>query len=143
MGVKFLVVDDDQTTREMIGVMIQSLGCESELIGSGKEALAILQSPTRASEFDAIFLDVMMPEMTGYEVLEKVRAQPHTEKMPIIMLTAFDKSDGFMKAFQQGADYYITKPFTKEQVVFGLDMVLAGEEAPEDKDKAVSIPEDW
>ena len=145
MSVKFLVVDDDQAVLDTLGAMLQSLGCDVETVQNGKTALEILQSPTRAQEFSAIFLDLMMNDINGYEVLQKLRAQPHTYQIPIIMLTAFDKSSGFVEAFQKGANYYITKPFTKEQIVLGLDMILGSEEHAEGEapKKAHSVPEDW
>ena len=144
MSVKFLVVDDEKDAREIMSVMLGSLGCEFELAASGAEALEIVNSPTRAKEFSAIFLDVMMNPMNGYEVMQKLKDQPHTADIPIIMLTSFDKSAGYVEAFQKGANYYITKPFTREQVVYGLDMVLGNpDEDGEAKKKSHNIPEDW
>ena len=109
MSVKFLVVDDEDAARDIMSAMLKSLGCECETVAAGKDALQILNSPTRAKEFSAIFLDVMMGEMNGYQVMESIRQQPHTREIPIIMLTSFDKSAGFVEAFQKGANYYITK----------------------------------
>ena len=124
MGKRILVVDDDPVIREIINVMLQSLGYEVTLAEDGSSALRVLDSGGPASEFSLIFLDRQMPGMNGLELLTEIKKRPHTQNTPAIMLTAEDKPEDIMAGYSVGADYYITKPFTREQLVYGIDLVL-------------------
>jgi DNA-binding response OmpR family regulator len=66
----------------------------------------------------------MMPEMSGFEVLEKIKAAHATSKVPVIMVTAKVQDDDVMTGYQHGADYYITKPCTAKQLLYGIGLVL-------------------
>ena len=125
---KFMVIDDDKALLDIMGTILSSLGCQSEAFNEGGTALRSLSEPGRAEEFDAIFLDVMMPEMNGYEVLSQLRGAAHTKGIPVIMLTAKGGYDQIIKGYNEGADYYLTKPVTKDQLVFALDLLLSSEE---------------
>jgi DNA-binding response OmpR family regulator len=72
-------------------------------------------------------LDMMMPKMNGLEVLSSVRADPAHETLPIIMLTAESKPDDILNGYGAGADYYMTKPFTREQLLHGIKLLFSGE----------------
>jgi two-component system alkaline phosphatase synthesis response regulator PhoP len=69
----------------------------------------------------------MMPGMSGLDVLTRIRLHAHTSKIPVIMLTAEDKTKDIMDGYTFGADLYITKPFTRQQLTTGLKTVLEGE----------------
>lgn len=120
----FLVVDDDTDTRNLMGTLLTSLGCTVQCVASGEEALSNLGTPEQANRFDAIFLDVMMPGLNGYEVSEKIRAMPHGEHLPVIMLTAKESYSDVLGGYSAGADYYITKPITRAQLTYSLDLLL-------------------
>ncbi len=121
---KFLIVDDDADIRVLMDVMLHSLGAETVLVENGAKALEILADPEKAKEFRAVFLDIMMPEVHGYEVLAQFRKMPHGDSVPIIMLTAKGRGEDIITGYQEGADYYIPKPFTKEQIVYGLNLLV-------------------
>jgi two-component system sensor histidine kinase ChiS len=91
-------------------------------------ALKMLENQQRADEFDAIFLDVMMPEMTGYDVIAKLKEREGTKGIPVIMLTAKSGYNEIIEGYNHGADYYLTKPVTKDQLVYALDLVLSPED---------------
>ena len=131
MNPKFLLIDDDQDVLSVLSSILQSLGCETQLAQGGAEGLAILKDPQSARAFDAIFLDIMMPEVNGFNVLEQLRQMPHGVELPVVLLTSLSDGEKIIKGYQSGATYYITKPFTREQVVYGLDMLFAEEAAPE------------
>jgi len=76
-----------------------------------------------------ILLDVMMPEMSGFEVLEKIKTTHATSKVPVIMVTAKMQDEDVMTGYQHGADYYITKPCTAKQLLYGIGLVLGRAEA--------------
>ena len=123
---KFLVIDDDRALLDIMSAILGSLGCTSETFPEGAAALKMLESPGKADEFDAIFLDVMMPELTGYDVIERLKAKDATKSIPVIMLTAKSGYNEIIEGYNHGADYYLTKPVTKDQIVFALDLVLSG-----------------
>ena len=66
-----------------------------------------------------------MPGMNGLDVLTRLRIHSHTQGLPVIMLTGEDKAEDIMAGYGVGADYYITKPFTHQQLKYGLDLVLS------------------
>lgn len=72
-------------------------------------------------------LDIMMPRMNGYELLDALRAQPDFKSTPVIMVTAKDDDKEVLDGYRHGADYYITKPYTAKQIEFGLNLYLAPE----------------
>jgi len=79
----------------------------------GREALDVIGTQS----FDAVILDIMMPDVDGYEVLRQIRARPATRMLPVIFLTAKSTPADIEKGLAMGANYYITKPFS------GLDLV--------------------
>ena len=126
----FLLIDDDKDVLVVAEAIFLSLGCDVKTAGGGTEALEFLSTPEKAKTIDAIFLDVMMPDINGYEVLKILKDRAHTKDIPVIMLTARDRGNDIIEGYQHGADYYIPKPFNREQLVFGVDLVLGdGEDA--------------
>jgi DNA-binding response OmpR family regulator len=74
-----------------------------------------------------MLLDVMMPRMSGLDVLKALKANPETASIPVIMVTAKTTDDDVLHGYQQGADYYITKPFTADQLLYGINLVLGNQ----------------
>lgn len=135
MKPKFLLIDDDKDVLTVAEAIFVSLGCEVTTAGGGTEALEFLSSEEKAKTIDAIFLDVMMPDMNGYEVLKVIKQRAHTQSIPVIMLTARDRGNDIIEGYQHGADYYIPKPFNREQLIFGVDLVLGdGENSTSDEE---------
>ena len=126
---KFLVVDDHEDIRTLVEATLASYGCECELAVDGEDALEKLAREDDAKQFDAIFLDLMMPKLSGYQVIQKLKQWPHTKEIPVIMLTAKSEGDDIINGYKQGADYYIPKPFSREQIAYGLDIIFGEEEA--------------
>jgi pilus assembly protein CpaE len=107
MSQKILVVDDNLMTLDLVSRSLSRVGYEVVTSESGREALEILEN----LEPDLIILDVMMPEMDGYEVCRQLRGKPATAHLPVLMLTALDSLEEKVKGFEAGADDYMTKPF--------------------------------
>lgn len=120
MSQKILVVDDNLDSTMILRSILESHGFAVMVAHSGPEALAQLARDVP----DAILLDVMMPEMSGFEVLEKIKSTHATAKVPVIMVTAKMQDDDVMAGYQYGADYYITKPCTAKQLLYGIGLVL-------------------
>ena len=133
MTTKLLVIDDDEDTRTLIETMLNSLGCEVVLAESGEKGLKELETEEKAARFDAVFLDLMMPGISGFGVIEALKIRNHTKKIPVIMLTAKDSAEDMITGYKFGADYYIPKPFTREQITFGLDIIFEDEETELEK----------
>ncbi|GAB4523253.1 MAG: response regulator [Anaerolineales bacterium] len=121
MPEKILVVDDDVDTLRLVGLMLERNGYEIVAANSGRQALlaAVRDQP------DLIILDVMMPDMDGYEVTRKLRNDPKTLTIPIIMFTAKSQIDDKVTGFEAGADDYLTKPTQPRELLAHIKAVLA------------------
>ncbi|MBE2182681.1 MAG: response regulator [Anaerolineae bacterium] len=106
MAEKILVVDDDLDSLKLIGLMLQRNGYEVSAASAGSQAIA----KASAERPDLIILDVMMPDMSGLEVCRRLRKNPDTKSIPIIMFTAKTLIDDKVAGFEAGADDYLTKP---------------------------------
>ncbi|MGZ3538956.1 MAG: response regulator, partial [Thermodesulfobacteriota bacterium] len=114
---RILVVDDEETVREMVSKIINLIGHEVVTTGNGREALEIL----RSQPFSIMITDVKMPEMDGFELMKVVRDQfPGT---PIICMTAHGASYTYTDVVGVGATEYITKPITIDEMMAKLKRV--------------------
>lgn len=120
MAKKILVVDDEIESVKLIGLMLQRRGYEIVAARSGAQAL----EKARTESPDLVILDVMMPDMDGYEVCRQLRADSATSSMPIIMFTAKTMVDDKVAGFQAGADDYLTKPVHPEELASRIEAVL-------------------
>ncbi len=106
MSAKILIIDDDLDTLKLVGLMLQRQGYEISAATDGRQGL----SKAFAENPDVILLDIMMPEMDGYEVARQLRKNPATQSTPILMFTAKTQLDDKVTGFEVGADDYLTKP---------------------------------
>lgn len=104
---KILIVDDVSKNIQVAANILQSSGYQMAFAQDGPTALAQIET----HRFDLILLDIMMPQMDGYEVCRKIRDNPANQDIPIIFLTAKDDADSIVKGFELGAMDYLTKPF--------------------------------
>lgn len=119
------MVDDNADCLQLVDRMLSSQGFRVLSAQSGAAAVDLL----KAESPDVLLLDVMMPGMTGFEVLANVRESSRHYALPVIMLTASTNDDDVMTAYQYGSDYYINKPFTADQLRYGIDLVLGNQAA--------------
>jgi sigma-B regulation protein RsbU (phosphoserine phosphatase) len=108
-----LLVDDQPANLQVLLETLGSLGCKLLAAKSGEAALAIVQK----ARPDLILLDIMMPGIDGYEVCRQLKADPATEKIPIIFLSALDETADKVRGLQLGAVDYVAKPFQPEEVL--------------------------
>jgi DNA-binding response OmpR family regulator len=106
-GARILVVDDLEANRDALGRRLARRGYQVELAADGQAALERIAADPPV---DLVLLDVMMPGISGYEVLEAVRHTKSLVELPIIMATAKDESEDIVKAMELGANDYVTKP---------------------------------
>ena len=107
-----MVVDDNEMNRDMLSRRLERTGYNVLVASNGKEALDLLA----AESVDLVLLDIMMPQMNGYEVLEHLKSDNDLKHIPVIMTTALDESDGITKCMALGAADYLTKPFNPVQL---------------------------
>ena len=120
MGQKILVVDDNPDAVAIVKGVLEARGFTVTAAERGASAL----ESVAADRPDVILLDIMMPDMSGLEVLEKLKATPATAMIPVILLTAKTQDDDVISGYTVGAEYYITKPFTARQLMYGVNLVL-------------------
>lgn len=140
MPEKILVVDDDVDSLKLIGLMLQRHGYEVVQANTGSQAL----SKANAERPNLIILDVMMPDMNGYEVCKRLRGNPNTQPIPIIMFTAKTLIDDKVAGFEAGADDYLTKPTHPAELASRVKAVLARtaarqEQAPQERGRTIGV----
>jgi len=104
---RVLVADDNELNRDLLSRRVRRLGHEVVLAEDGRQTLELL----RAEPFDVVLLDIMMPNLNGYEVLEAVRVDEHLMHIPIIMISAVDDPESIARCIRLGAVDYLPKPF--------------------------------
>ncbi|MHC4846332.1 MAG: ATP-binding response regulator [Planctomycetota bacterium] len=102
-----LVVDDNDINRDVLARRLERQGQEVDNAENGKQALEML----RAGDYDAVLLDILMPEMNGFQVLDKMKEDPALEHIPVIMISGLDQIDPAVRCIKMGAEDYLPKPF--------------------------------
>lgn len=109
---EILVVDDDARIRQLIGIMLEAEGYKLSQAANGREAMErVAQQPP-----DLILLDIMMPDMDGFEVASRIKQNPATQSIPIIMITALEDGDSRLRALNLGAEEFLTKPVNRAEL---------------------------
>lgn len=106
-GFNILIVDDNEMNRDTLARRLRQQGFTTTLASDGREALNVI----KAQLFDLVLLDIMMPEVDGYEVLQTLKADPELCNVPVIMISALEEIESVMKCMEMGAEDYLTKPF--------------------------------
>lgn len=104
---QILIVDDYEVNRTVLSHLVQSLGYESTQAKDGKSALLQIEKETP----DLVLLDILMPEMNGYEVLDHMKSNPNLCHIPVIMVSAVDEQESVVRCIKNGAEDYLIKPF--------------------------------
>ncbi|BAS54631.1 MULTISPECIES: response regulator transcription factor [Leptolyngbya] len=117
-----LVVEDSVTQREMITDLLKGSGIEVTIATDGVEALEHIQGHCP----DLVVLDIVMPRMNGYEVCRRLKADPKTQKVPVVMCSSKGEEFDRYWGMKQGADAYIAKPFQPTELVGTVKQLLRG-----------------
>ena len=118
---KILVVDDDEHILRSLSQYLELEDFNVVSASSGPEALTLFAQ----EKPDLLVLDVMMPGMDGFQVLETLRKDPETAGVPVLMLTARDQHNDILKGYQMGATSYLVKPFNLDELVEAIREVFA------------------
>ena len=115
--IRILVVDDEEPLRDLLRISLQKAGYKVIVARNGHEALEVFgRTPV-----DLVLMDVMMPDMDGFEVCVELRKR---SDVPVVMLTALNRPDDIVHGFNLGADDYISKPFTFREVEVRIQAIL-------------------
>lgn len=122
MAKRILAVDDEPDVLLILRTALQSEGFDVETAANGPDALEL----AGANPPDLVILDVMMPGMTGFDVLRALKAQQATALIPVIMLTGLSERSKIQEALSSGIDYYIVKPFEFDDLIAKVNQALEG-----------------
>ena len=117
---KVLIVDDEETIRKFLRVHLAKLGYEVKEAADGEQAIEQLGK----DNFDLLICDILMPKKDGWEVIREVKSDPKTKNIPVIILTAKNEGSDMFKGYDLGANYFMTKPFNKAQLLYGLQLMF-------------------
>jgi len=110
---KILIVEDEESLLKLESILLTSKGYEVQGVGDGRAALEAISR----SKPDLVLLDIMLPEIDGFEVCRRIKEDDETRHIPVIMLTAKKSREDMARGEQVGADWYITKPFKSAMVI--------------------------
>ena len=117
---RILLVDDEPDIVETVSFMLQSRNYQVSIASGGQEGL----EKAKNEHPDLLLLDIMMPDLDGYDVCMKLKADEDTKDIPIIMLTAKGESEAVLKSHSLGADDYVVKPFSLPTLLSKLKKFL-------------------
>ena len=124
---RVLVVDDERHIVRLVQVNLERQGYEVLTAYDGVECL----EKAKAEKPDLIILDVMMPRMDGFEALQRLKSDPETNQIPVIMLTARAQDRDVLQGYQYGAALYLTKPFSPLELISLVKRVFESQEEEE------------
>ena len=113
MTKRILVVDDDEMVLMALDELLKPEGYDVQTVGSGKEALKNLEQ----GAFDLIMLDVIMPEMDGFELCKKIREKEKYREIPVVFLTAKSREEDRVRGLEAGANLFLSKPISPDKLL--------------------------
>ena len=119
---RILVADDEPHIRRILATLLETSGFQVDQAEDGRCALELLAGPT---PYRAALLDIMMPGLTGLEVLERSRQEPHRRDLPVVILTAKGQDADRQLAFRLGAADFLTKPFSPKKLLARIHELIA------------------
>jgi twitching motility two-component system response regulator PilH len=117
-----LLVEDSLPTREMIAKLLQNQGLMVKIARDGVEALEMLQEDSP----DLVVLDIVMPRMNGYELCRRLKSNPKTKNLPVVICSSKGEEFDRYWGMKQGADAYIAKPFQAVELIGTIKQLLRG-----------------
>ena len=123
---EILIVEDEETLLKLESVLLTSRGYKVNGVANGRAALDSMAS----QKPDLVLLDVMLPEVDGFEVCRHIKSNEATRHIPVILLTARKSPDDMARGEQVGADWYMTKPFKSALLIDTVQRFLAGGAMP-------------
>ena len=131
---RILIADDSQPNAELLEAHLDGSGYETRIAANGEETLAA----AREWKPDVILLDVMMPRLSGFEVCQRLLANPATKDVAVLMVTALDQPTDVERAVEAGTDDFITKPINKTELLLRVRAMLDSRKEPTAVDRALA-----
>ncbi|MDB9493310.1 response regulator [Spirulina major CS-329] len=122
MSSKVLVVEDSLAQRQMISDLLRGSGLKVEVASNGEEALKLVETYGP----DIVVLDIVMPQMNGYELCRRLKQDPKTQNVPVVMCSSKGEEFDRYWGMRQGADAYIAKPFQPVELIGTVKQLLRG-----------------
>lgn len=133
---RIFVIDDDEQLLHMVGLMLERGGHSVTLINDPRESIKLLE----AEKPDLLVLDVMMPDVSGHDLTRQIRATSGLEELPILILTARSQDVDRDTALRTGADGYLSKPVTSQELIARIDELLSKKpEQPDSKESSIGM----
>jgi CheY-like chemotaxis protein len=117
---RILIADDNEPNRELLEAYLAEIPCETEFAIDGQDTLAKIAS----FKPDLVLLDVMMPKLSGFEVCQKLKADPATRKVMVLMVTALNESGDIERAVKAGTDDFLSKPVNRVELLIRVERML-------------------
>jgi DNA-binding response OmpR family regulator len=117
---KILIIDDEAEVVKVLQICLEQHGYKVVTSYDGENGLKKVKSENP----DLVILDIMLPDMDGYQVCEKIKADPSTKDIPVIMLTVKSMGEDVEKALEKKADWYIVKPYDEKYLLKKIDYLL-------------------
>jgi diguanylate cyclase (GGDEF)-like protein len=133
---RILVVDDEPPIREILKFQLENAGFEVACAETGQEGLRMVESESP----DLVLLDLMIPEMDGYEVCRRLKGAYTTRQIPVIILTARGELDEKLKGLENGANDYVTKPFSMPELIMRIRNVLNWSQSQREANPLTGLP---
>ncbi len=134
---RVLIADDDPQAAELMEAYLSDQGYDLAIAGDGEQTLKLLAewSP------DLILLDVMMPRISGFEVCKRLRANPATHDVAVLMITALDQASDIDRAVEAGTDDFVSKPVNKREVIHRVRALLKTRQHKRELERALAYIE--
>lgn len=134
---RILIADDNAQNAELLDAHLDGTGYETKVVFNGEDTIAA----ARAWQPDLILLDVMMPKLSGFEVCRRLRADPATRGVAVLMVTALDQATDVETAVDAGTDDFITKPINKTELLLRVRAMLESRSKSTDLERALAYIE--
>jgi CheY-like chemotaxis protein len=131
---RILIADDNPQGVELLEAYLSELDCDVRTAAEGEETLRIIES----WQPDLVLLDIMMPRISGFEVCKRLRANPKTKDIAVLMVTALDQPSDIERAVEVGTDDFLTKPINKLELLLRVRSLLKGRLYKRELDRALA-----
>lgn len=136
-----LLVDDNEQNVELLQAYLEALPCKTLTAFDGEQAMAIINDPDQPTP-DLVLLDVMMPRMSGFEVCQKLKDDPKTRSIPVMMVTALNELGDIERGVEAGTDDFLTKPVNKLELLTRVKSLLRVRHLKRELDRTEAYIED-
>lgn len=136
-----LLVDDNEQNVELLQAYLEALPCKTLTAYDGEQAMAIIEDDNQPTP-DLVLLDVMMPRMSGFEVCKKIKEDPKTRAIPVMMVTALNELGDIERGVEAGTDDFLTKPVNKLELLTRVKSLLRVRHLKRELDRTEAYIED-